>query len=183
MMRRVCVFCGSNRGDRAEYAEAARAMGSALVERNLELVFGGGRIGLMGVLADAVLDQGGVVTGVIPRALEQREVAHYGLSELRVVETMHERKAMMEDLSDAFIALPGGIGTFEEVLEILTWAQLEIHPKPVGLLNVAGYYDKLVGMLEHAVDAGFMPPSSLEYLYLGTHAGALLDTCAQHPSP
>ncbi len=181
-MRRVCVFCGSNLGDRPEYAEAARSMGRALLERDLELVFGGGNIGLMGVVADTVLAGGGRVTGVIPRALEEREVAHYGVTELRVVSSMHERKAMMEDLSDAFIALPGGIGTFEEILEILTWSQLEIHPKPSGLLNVAGYYDKLMDVLQQAVDAGFMPERSLDSLYVGTGAGPLLEACSGHTS-
>ncbi len=180
MMRRVCVFCGSNLGDRTEYAEAARAMGRALVDRDLELVYGGGRIGLMGVLADTVLENGGRATGVIPKALEAREVAHGGLSELRVVSTMHERKAMMEQLSDAFIAMPGGLGTFEEILEILTWAQLGIHPKPSGLLNVAGYFDPLMEVLHQAADRGFMPPQSLDNLYLGTEPLELLDACENH---
>ena len=179
-MRRVCVFCGSNVGDLPEYAEAARAMGRALASQGLELVFGGGRIGLMGVVADTVLEHGGRVTGVIPRALEARELAHRDLTELRVVDSMHQRKAMMEELSDAFIALPGGIGTFEEILEILTWAQLEIHPKPAGLLNVAGYYDLLLGLLDQAVAAGFMPGSSLDVLYTGEDAGALIEACRQH---
>ena len=183
MMRRVCVFCGSNSGELPEYSEAARAMGRALVERDLELVFGGGKVGLMGVLADSVLDHGGRVTGVIPRALEAREVAHGGLSELHVVASMHERKAMMEDLSDAFIAMPGGLGTFEEILEILTWAQLEIHPKPSGLLNVSGYYDTLMEFLHQAVDQGFVPRSSLECLYLGTEPHSLLDACENHVQP
>ncbi len=179
-MRRVCVFCGSNTGDLPEYAEAARAMGLALVSQGLELVFGGGRIGLMGVVADTVLEHGGRVTGVIPRALAEREVAHLGLTELRVVESMHQRKAMMEELSDAFIALPGGIGTFEEILEILTWAQLELHPKPAGLLNVAGYYDLLLRLLEQAVESGFMPAQSLDALYTDTDATALIEACRQH---
>lgn len=179
-MRRVCVFCGSNVGDLPEYAEAARAMGLALVSQGLELVFGGGRIGLMGVVADTVLEHGGRVTGVIPRALEEREVAHLGLTELHVVEGMHQRKAMMEELSDAFIALPGGIGTFEEILEILTWAQLELHPKPAGLLNVAGYYDLLLKLLEQAVRSDFMPARSLDGLYMDTDAAALVEACRQH---
>jgi uncharacterized protein (TIGR00730 family) len=180
MIRRVCVFCGASVGNLPEYQEAARAMGTALVERDLELVFGGGRVGLMGVLADSVLEGGGRVIGVIPRALEERELAHYAVSELRIVASMHERKATMEELSDAFIALPGGIGTFEEILEILTWAQLEIHPKAVGLLNVAGYYDKLIGLLENAVDAGFMPLRSREGLYVETDPGLLLEACQSH---
>ncbi|MDG2336124.1 MAG: TIGR00730 family Rossman fold protein [Myxococcota bacterium] len=180
-LRRLCVFCGSNRGDRPAYAQAARAMGQSLLERDLELVFGGGHIGLMGVVADTVLEGGGRVIGVIPRALEERELAHRGLTELHVVSSMHERKAMMEDLSDAFIAMPGGIGTFEEILEILTWSQLEIHPKPSGLLNVEGYYDKLIALLDQAIASGFMPASSLDSLYSGTDSGALIEACAAHP--
>ena len=179
-MRRVCVFCGANVGDLPEYAEAARAMGRALASQGLELVFGGGNIGLMGVVADTVLEHGGRVTGVIPRALEERELAHRGVTDLRVVESMHQRKAMMEELSDAFIALPGGIGTFEEILEILTWAQLDLHPKPAGLLNVAGYYDLLLGLLEKAVASGFMPESSLNALYTDTDAAALIEACRQN---
>ena len=177
MMRRVCVFCGANFGNLPQYRDAARAMGTALVEHDLELVFGGVKIGLMGVLADAVLEAGGRATGVIPRALEERELAHYGLSELIVVGSMHERKATMERLSDAFIALPGGIGTFEEILEILTWAQLEIHPKPVGLLNVEGYYDKLIDFLDQAVEAGFMPASSRDGLQVESDPVSLLALC------
>jgi hypothetical protein len=156
-------------------------MGQSLLERDLELVFGGGHIGLMGVVADTVLEGGGRVIGVIPRALEERELAHRGLTELHVVSSMHERKAMMEDLSDAFIAMPGGIGTFEEILEILTWSQLEIHPKPSGLLNVEGYYDKLIALLDQAIASGFMPASSLDSLYSGTDSGALIEACAAHP--
>ncbi|MDE0884441.1 MAG: TIGR00730 family Rossman fold protein [Myxococcota bacterium] len=181
-LRRVCVFCGSNLGDRPAYEQAARAMGRSLLERDLELVFGGGHVGLMGVVADTVLEGGGRVIGVIPRALEERELAHRGLTELRVVSSMHERKAMMENLSDAFIAMPGGIGTFEEILEILTWSQLEIHPKPSGLLNVEGYYDTLIALLDQAIDGGFMPASSLDSLYSGTDSGALLEACAVHPA-
>ena len=156
-------------------------MGRSLLERDLELVFGGGDIGLMGVVADTVLEGGGRVIGVIPKALEDREVAHYGLTELHVVASMHERKAMMEDLSDAFIAMPGGIGTFEEILEILTWSQLKIHPKPSGLLNVEGYYDKLIALLDQAVASGFMPASSLDSLYVDPDPGPLLEACAVHP--
>jgi hypothetical protein len=181
MMRRICVFCGSSLGDLTEYADAARAMGRALAERDLELVFGGGKIGLMGVVADAVLENGGRAIGVIPRALEARELAHEGLSELHVVSSMHERKAMMEELSDAFIAMPGGLGTYEEILEILTWAQLDIHPKPSALLNVAGYFDALMGVLQQAVDRGFMPPKSFGNLYLGTEPLELLDACEKYP--
>src|SRR5262245_59376483 len=142
-MRSVCVFCGSSLGGRPVYAEAARRLGAALAARGLELVFGGGHIGLMGVLADAVLAAGGQAVGVIPRALVEKELAHSGLTELHVVETMHQRKALMADRAGAFAALPGGYGTAEEMFEIITWSQLRIHEKPVGFLNTAGYFDGL----------------------------------------
>src|SRR4051812_49148308 len=146
---RVCVFCGSNPGARPEYAAAARAVGRALAERGRGLVYGGGNVGLMGVCADAALAAGGEVIGVIPDALQTAEVAHGGLTRLHVVRTMHERKALMADLSDAFAALPGGFGTLDELFEILTWAQLGIHAKPVAILNVAGFFDPLLAMLDH----------------------------------
>jgi uncharacterized protein (TIGR00730 family) len=155
-VQRICVFCGSNRGARPEYAAAARALAAALVREGLTLVYGGGRVGLMGELADAVLAAGGQAIGVIPRNLVLREVGHAGLTELRVVETMHERKALMADLSDAFIALPGGLGTLEEVFEIWTWAQLGVHRKPVGFLDTAGYYAPLLSFLDHAVEERFI---------------------------
>jgi len=147
----VCVFCGSYAGDRTEYRDAAVALGEELVARGAGLVYGGGRIGLMGVLADAVLAAGGRVTGVIPDHLMTREVAHAGLTDLRVVSSMHERKQLMFELSDAFVALPGGLGTLEELLEISTWAQLGLHRKPIGILDVLGYFDGLVSLLDHAV--------------------------------
>jgi uncharacterized protein (TIGR00730 family) len=151
-MRRICVFCGSSTGLRPGYAAAARHLGKLLVEHNLGLVYGGGSVGLMGILADAALAAGGEVIGVIPQSLADREVAHHGLGELRIVETMHERKAAMADLADAFIALPGGFGTLDEFFEILTWAQLGIHAKPCGLLNVESYFDSLLDFLDRAVD-------------------------------
>ena len=156
-MKRICVFCGSGMGARPAYAEAARAMAGELIRRRLGVVYGGGGIGLMGVLADAMLEQGGEVIGVIPRPLASRELAHTGLTEMRVVESMHERKALMASLADGFVAMPGGLGTFEETLEILTWSQLGIHRKPIGLLNVEGYYDGLLAMLAHAITEGFVP--------------------------
>jgi uncharacterized protein (TIGR00730 family) len=156
-VKRVCVFCGSSVGVRPAYASAARAMAEELIKRRLGLVYGGGGIGLMGVLADAMLEQGGEVIGVIPRPLASKELAHTGLTEMRVVESMHERKALMASLADGFIAMPGGLGTFEETLEILTWSQLGIHRKPIGLLNVEGYYDGLLSMIAHALDEGFVP--------------------------
>ena len=155
-IERVCVFCGSSEGRRPIYREAARALGVALARRGAELVFGGGRVGLMGVLADAVLAAGGRAIGVIPEALVAKELAHRGLTELRVVDSMHQRKALMADLSDAFVALPGGFGTLEEYCEALTWAQLGLHAKPCGLLNVAGFYDALLELFDHAVSEQFV---------------------------
>jgi hypothetical protein len=157
-MERICVFCGSNRGARAEYADAARMLAAALVRADLSLVYGGGRVGLMGVVADEVLRLGGRAIGVIPRPLWDREVGHASLTEVRIVETMHERKATMADLSDGFIALPGGLGTLEEIFEIWTWAQLGMHAKPCGFLDVAGYYTPLMQFLDRAVDEAFIRP-------------------------
>ena len=154
----VCVFCGSSTGSRPAYADAARRVGSTLAQRGLGLVYGGGRVGLMGVMADAALAAGGRVIGVIPEPLATKELAHTGLTELRVVGTMHERKALMAGLSAGFLALPGGVGTFEEFFEILTWAVLGLHCKPVGLLNVEGYYDPLRALLDHAVAERFVRP-------------------------
>src|SRR5512146_155412 len=144
MAKRICVFCGSNTGTRLAYVEAAQRLGVILAERKLGLVYGGGKVGLMGKLADAVLGAGGEVIGVIPQKLMRKEIAHAGLTDLRVVNSMHERKAMMAELSDAFIAMPGGFGTFEEFCEMVTWAQLGVHRKPCGLLNIEGYYDHLL---------------------------------------
>jgi uncharacterized protein (TIGR00730 family) len=157
-MRRVCIFCGSYSGVRPAYAEAARATAAALVEAGLELVYGGGRVGLMGIVAGEVLRLGGSAIGVIPRALREREVGHEGLTELHVVDTMHARKAMMADLADAFVALPGGLGTLEEIFEIWTWAQLGMHQKPCGFLDVEGYYAPLAAFLDHASAEGFIRP-------------------------
>jgi uncharacterized protein (TIGR00730 family) len=150
-MRSVCVFCGSSPGRAPEYVSAARAVGTLLGERRTRLVYGGGRVGLMGELADAALGAGGEVVGVIPEALRAREVAHEGLQDLRIVASMHDRKALMAQLSDAFVALPGGAGTLEEFFEVWTWAQLGIHRKPCAVLNVAGYFDGLLAFLDHAV--------------------------------
>src|ERR671932_40439 len=147
-MRRLCVYAGSNAGARPEYARAAEELARELVARGIGLVYGGGRVGLMGVLADTVLAGGGEAIGVIPQALVDREVGHQGLTELRVVGSMHERKALMAELADAFVALPGGYGTWEEFFEIVTWVQLGLHPKPCGLLNVAGYYDPLLALAD-----------------------------------
>jgi len=153
---RVCVFCGSRSGGNAIYGETAAALGDLIARRGFGLVYGGGNIGLMGIVADAALAAGGEVIGVIPRHLLDREVAHSGLSNLHVVDSMHTRKALMAELSDLFIAAPGGFGTLDEMCEILTWAQLGLHRKPCGLLNVAGYFDPLLGMFDHAVSEGFL---------------------------
>jgi uncharacterized protein (TIGR00730 family) len=157
-VKRICVFCGSNPGVRPEYADAARALAGVMAERGIGLVYGGGNVGLMGVVADAVLAHGGEAIGVIPDALMRREVGHRGLTELHVVGSMHERKQMMADLADGFIAMPGGYGTFEEFCEVITWSQLGFHPKPCGLLNVLGYYDPLLAMFDHGVAEGFIHP-------------------------
>jgi len=173
-MKRVCVFCGSNAGIRPEYGIAARELATVLARRGLGLVYGGGKVGLMGTLADSMLEAGGEVIGVIPQSLVAKEVAHRGVSELRIVDTMHQRKALMNDLSDAFIALPGGFGTLEEFFEILTWSQLGIHGKPSGLLNVSGYYDGLLAMLDHAVSEGFLRPAFRELVIADIDADALV---------
>ena len=173
-MKRICVFCGSNAGARSEYAEAARALATVLAERKLGIVYGGGNVGLMGVLADAALARGGEVIGVIPQKLVDKEVAHRGVTELRIVETMHERKALMNDLSDAFLALPGGFGTLDEFFEVLTWSQLGFHGKPCALLNVAGYYDGMLAMLDHAVTERFLRPAHRELVIADTDPLRLL---------
>jgi uncharacterized protein (TIGR00730 family) len=154
--QRICVFCGSNSGINPTYRTSAVAMGHLLAERGIELVYGGGNIGLMGILADTVLESGGRAVGVIPESLMAKEVGHAGLTELRIVKSMHERKALMADLSDGFIAMPGGFGTFEEFCEVVTWSQLGIHTKPCGLLNIEGYYDPLLELFDHAVREGFL---------------------------
>ena len=157
-LKAICVFCGSSRGVDPVYSEAADRLGRAIVRHGLRMVYGGGQVGLMGVLADAALEAGGEVIGVIPEALALKEVAHEGLTEMRVVGSMHERKAMMADLSDAFVAMPGGFGTFEEFCEIVTWAQLGLHTKPCGLLNVNGYYDALLALFDRGLAEAFIRP-------------------------
>jgi uncharacterized protein (TIGR00730 family) len=182
-LKRVCVFCGSNVGTRPAYVDAARRLAAELVERRLGLVYGGGQVGLMGTLADAALAHGGEVIGVIPGPLASRELAHPGLTEMRIVASMHERKATMASLVDGFIALPGGLGTLEETLEILTWAQLGIHRKPVGLLNVEGYYDGLLRFLSHAVREEFVRPEYFALLLFGDTPAELLDRFAAWEPP
>jgi len=163
-MKKVCVYCGSSSGRRPEYSYAARSLAKALISRGIGLVYGGAGIGIMGEIADAVLAGGGQVIGVIPQMLADKEVAHDGLTELKIVGSMHERKQVMMDLSDGFIALPGGLGTQEELFEVLTWSQLGLHTKPCGLLNVEGYYDKLCSFLDHAVEEQFVKSHHREML-------------------
>ena len=179
-MKAVCVYCGSSPGRLEAYTNGARALARILVERDLALVYGGASIGLMGMVADEVLALGGRVVGVIPQALARKEVAHAGLTELHVTQSMHERKTLMAELSDGFIALPGGIGTFEELFEIWTWAQLGMHAKPVGLLNVAGYYDALIAFVDHATQEQFMRPAQRALLIVESDPAVLLDRFAAH---
>jgi len=176
-MRRVasiCVFCGSQSGLKPAYREAARLMGRELATRGIGLVFGGGRIGVMGALADAALDAGGHVTGIIPRPLADKEIAHAGVQTLELVESMHERKQLMSQRADAFVALPGGLGTLEELFEVLTWAQLGIHAKPVGLLNVAGYFDSLLRFFDEMVAQGFVSAVERERLVVADSPADLI---------
>ncbi len=182
-LRRVCVFCGSNAGIRPEYCLEAQAMGRELVRRDLGLVYGGAAIGCMGAVADAVLQAGGEVVGVMPQNLVDKEIAHSGLGELHVVGSMHERKALMADLSDAFIALPGGMGTLEEICEVVTWAQLGLHEKPCGLLDVAGYYTLLSSFLDHISDERFMKPEHRSIIMSADTPAELLDLFEAYSSP
>ncbi len=178
-LRSLCVFCGSSIGARDDYSRAARDLGRLLAERSIRLIYGGGNIGLMGILADEVLGRGGQVTGVIPKQLVDRELAHAGATEMRVVSSMHERKALMAELADAFVALPGGIGTFEELLEITTWAQLGLHNKPIGILNVCGYYQPLLALLANAARECFLPPENQRLITVADDAEELLDRLSQ----
>lgn len=173
-MQSVCIYCGSSTGNRPEYRETAISTGKLLAERGITLVYGGGRVGLMGIVADAALQAGGKVIGVIPNALSSDEIAHSGLTELHVVRNMHERKAQMADLSDAFIALPGGLGTLDELFEIWTWRQLKMHQKPIGLVNVAGFFDPLLEYLNNAVVSGFVKAKHREILQVADHVEDLL---------
>jgi uncharacterized protein (TIGR00730 family) len=173
-MKRLCVFCGSKAGRRPLYRDAAQRLGALLAARRIGLVFGGGHIGLMGVLADAVLAGGGAVIGVIPRALVAKELAHPGVPDMRIVESMHSRKALMAELSDAFAALPGGYGTADELCEMLTWAQLGIHAKPIGLLNTAAFFDPLLAWLDHTVAEGFLKEKHRQLLHVADDPEQLL---------
>jgi uncharacterized protein (TIGR00730 family) len=182
-MRRVCVFCGSSPGSNGRYLEIAREVGRTLARRGLGLVYGGGSVGLMGAVATSALEAGGEVDGVIPRALEARELAHGGLTRLHRVASMHERKAKMNELSDAFVALPGGMGTLEELSEILTWAQLGLHAKPCGLLDVEGYYRPLVAYFDHAVAEGFLRPEHRQLVLVDGDVESLLGAFERYEPP
>ena len=182
-INKICVYCGSSPGKNPAYARAATTLAKALYNRGIGLVYGGAAVGVMGAIADAVLEAGGEVIGVIPKSLAVKEVAHDGLSELHVVSSMHERKAMMADLADGFIALPGGWGTLEEIFEMLTWAQLGFHDKPCGLLNVDGYYDGLIGFLENAFEQQFVNTLCRPMLMRDHEPAALLDQFSTYQAP
>jgi uncharacterized protein (TIGR00730 family) len=183
-IQRLCVFCGSSSGTRPVYAEAAAQLGRDLAKSKIALVFGGGRVGLMGILADSVLAAGGQAIGVMPRALVEKEIAHTSLTELHVVESMHQRKSLMADLADAFLLLPGGFGSWEEFCEVLTWLQLGIHRKPCAILNVAGYYNGLLSLADHALAEGFLRPAHHKMVIVADHPQAALSqlTSASIPS-
>jgi len=183
MLRRICVFCGSSSGTQRAYQAAAQVLGRLLCQRGIELVYGGGKVGLMGILANACLNAGGRVIGVIPQALADKEIAHTGLTELRVVNSMHERKSVMAELSDAFVSLPGGFGTWEEFFEVLTWSQLGIQRKACAVLNVDGYYDPLLAMADRAVSEGFVSNVHRDMLLSDTDPERLLDRLSQYSIP
>lgn len=182
-IRRMCVYCGSSPGAKPAYLAAARALGAALAARGIGLVYGGASVGLMGALADAALAGGGEVIGVLPRALEAKEVGHHGLTRLEVVSSMHERKARMAELSDAFVALPGGMGTLEELTETLTWGQLGLHRKPCGLLDVAGYWRPLVALLDHAVRERFLKPEHRAMILVARDPAEILEALSAYAPP
>jgi len=182
-MNSICVFCGSSPGNDPAYAEAARRLGRTLAERDTTLVYGGGHVGLMGVVADAALEAGGEVIGVMPRSLVDREIGHKGLTKLHVVGSMHERKALMSELSDGFVALPGGNGTLEEFFEVLTWAQLGEHGKPCGLLNVAGYYDPLLKVFDQMVEKDFLRGAHRELVLVADDPSSLLQRFEGYEPP
>lgn len=182
-MRRICVYCGSNPGVRLEYATAAKQLADVIVRHELELVYGGSDKGIMGIIADAVLEQGGKVHGVIPQLLMEKEIAHQGLTELHVVASMHARKTMMAALSDGFIAMPGGYGTLEEIIEIITWGQLRFHEKPCGLLNVDGFFDHLLAYLDHANGEGFLRRENRDMLLVDADPVGLIQQFERYTAP
>ncbi len=182
-MKQVCIFCGSYAGAQPMYMEAAHAIGLGLAKRKIGLVYGGGRVGLMGAIADGTIEGGGHVTGVIPQSLVDRELAHKGLNELHVVASMHERKAMMAQISEGFIALPGGYGTLDELFEIITWGQLGFHRKPIALLSVGGYFNPLLAFIEHMATEGFIKPEHRAAVLVKTEVDDLLDTLLVYEPP
>ena len=182
-MKKICVYCGSFFGDRLDYRQAAERLGVVLAKSGFHLVYGGGGVGLMGVVANTALDCGGRVTGIITQGLVDIEASNPRVGDLRVVTTMHERKQVMADLADAFIVLPGGFGTFEEMFEILTWAQLDIHRKPVGLLNISGYYDHLLNFMQYSVSEGFVKEPHFTMLQVDADPASLLDQLSQYRYP
>lgn len=182
-MKRICVFCGSSSGTDPVYLNAAEKLGEFLAKKGVGLVYGGGRVGLMGKIADTVMASGGEVVGVIPAALDEKEIAHRGITELRVVDSMHERKAMMADLADGFIAMPGGFGTFEEFCEIVTWAQLGIHKKPCALLNVNGFYDQMITMFDHSTQQGFIRDEHRALVLVDTKIDTLFEKMTSYIPP
>ena len=182
-MQRICVYCGSSSGGHNGYSDAARELAAVLVHHDLELVYGGSSVGTMGTLADAVLELGGKVHGVIPQMLEDKEIAHNGLTELHVVTSMHARKSMMEALADGFIAMPGGFGTIEEIIEVLTWGQLRFHSKPCGLLNVRGYFDQLLAFFDHTQAEGFLRPENRSMLLSDTDPAGLIQQFQRYAAP
>ena len=182
-MQHICVFCASNPGHNPVYLELARTLGTLIAQRGQSVVFGGGRVGLMGALADAALSAGGEVIGIMPHALVQREAAHHGLTKLHIVDSMHERKAMMSELSDGFIAMPGGIGTLEELFETWTWGHLGVHAKPIALLDTANYWKSLIEFLDHMGQEGFMRPNTRELLLIDDKAPRLLDRMTAYVAP
>lgn len=182
-MKRITVFCGSSMGNQSVFKNTAEALGKTFVNRNLELIYGGARVGIMGVIADAVLGVGGKAIGVLPVFLQQKELSHEGLTELILVNTMHERKATMNELCDGVLALPGGFGTLEELFEMLTWGQLGLHKKPVGILNIDGFYDPLIALIQTMVDKGFLKPSNRDMLLVDNNIEALLDKMQNYKAP
>lgn len=183
MIKKLCIYCGSSTGKNSSYIDGTRRLARILVDNKIDVVYGGASIGVMGALADAVLEYGGAVTGIIPEDLMSKEVAHSRITELKVVASMHERKAVMAEISDGFIALPGGIGTFEELFEILTWAQLGLHRKPVGLLNINGYFDSLIRFLDHAVDEQFLQSHHRSMLIVESEPDRILERFSTYRSP
>ena len=180
-MKRLCIFCGSSLGTQSEFSHTARLLGKAMVRRGLGLVYGGGNIGLMGVIAETVLQEGSEVIGIIPEALEDKELAFHEITELRIVNTMHERKALMAELSDGFVAMPGGFGTLEEICEMITWAQLGIHHKPCGLLNTQGFFNSLLSFFDHQVRQGFITPSNRALVFEAKDPDSVLEFMLAQP--